>query len=379
MKKTLFMITTAFFWFSLYAYIPELSTYAEDLGATYKMIGLITGAYGFTQALLRIPLGIFSDTINRKKIFVQFGLIITLISCIITFTYPAVYSLLVTRILAGVAASTWVLFTVLFASYYKSEESPKAIGIINGCNAAGQLSAMLLGGVISLNFGTRYLYLLGSIGAATGLILSLFIEENRDLDRTPLKIKELASIALEPTLVKVSVLAILSQFITYATALGFVPIVARELGASSLQLSWIAAINIVPGIWISAITGTVFVKWWGGNRTLIYGFALSAILCILIPLVPNLWLLMVVQFLAGVGRSMVFPLLMAFGIKKVNQRKRATAMGFFQAIYGIGMLFGPIILGAIGEQFGLGIGFVITGLIGLGAIIIIMKYKIAEV
>ena len=33
---TIFALSTGFFWFSLYAYVPELSTYADALGSGKK-------------------------------------------------------------------------------------------------------------------------------------------------------------------------------------------------------------------------------------------------------------------------------------------------------------------------------------------------------
>ena len=66
-KKTLFCIVTGLFWFSLYAYVPQMTSFAKDMGASYKMIGIITGAYGLSQTLLRIPLGIASDVLNKEK------------------------------------------------------------------------------------------------------------------------------------------------------------------------------------------------------------------------------------------------------------------------------------------------------------------------
>lgn len=51
----LFIFVTAFYWLSIYAYIPTFSPYIESLGASHKMIGLILGSYGFTQMLIRIP------------------------------------------------------------------------------------------------------------------------------------------------------------------------------------------------------------------------------------------------------------------------------------------------------------------------------------
>ncbi len=376
MNRIFFMIATSFFWFSLYAYVPELSTYAKDLGASYEVIGIIAGAYGLTQTLLRIPLGMLSDRLNKRKMFIQFGMVVTIISSLITFFFPSVFSLLVTRLLAGVAASTWVTFTVLFASYYKREESTKAIGIMNGYNAAGQLSAMLLGGFISLQFGTRYLYLLGAIGGLGGLILSFIISENKEVSFIPLHIKELFLIAADSVLIKVSILAILSQLITFATTFGFVPIIAQNLGATSIQLSLITAIGIVPAIWMPALTGTVLIRLWGETKTLVYGFMLSAVLCIMTPFISALWVLMIVQFFVGVARSMVFPLLMGLSIRNIEVNKRGTAMGIFQAVYGVGMIIGPIILGSLAGQFGLTVGFIVTGLIGVSASLLTMKFKI---
>ena len=78
----LFCIVTSLYWFSMYTYVPNLSTYAESLGATHKMVGLILGSYGFTQMLLRIPLGIFSDRINKRKIFINLGILTSLLSAL---------------------------------------------------------------------------------------------------------------------------------------------------------------------------------------------------------------------------------------------------------------------------------------------------------
>jgi MFS family permease len=56
---------------------------------------------------------------------------------------------------------------------------------------------------------------------------------------------------------------------------------------------------------------------------------------------------------------------MGMSIQTVSQEKRATAMGFFQAIYSLGMFGGPIIAGIISDVSGLTGGFVSTGVIGL--------------
>jgi len=363
--KILFLIATSFFWFSIYSYVPELSTYAEGLGASYKMVGLIGGAYGLTQMLLRIPLGISSDRLRLRKPFIIAGILVSILSCMVTFINPSISSLFVTRLLAGVSAATWVAFTILFSSYFNDNEATKAMGIINSFNAVGQLSAMIIGGIIASIFGTRYLFLLGGFGGIIALILAFGIKETKVENTNGMKFKDIIEVIKNKNLIFISFLAILSQIITFATILGFVPIIAKNIGISSLGLSLLSAVAIMPGIFMAPFVGTYLVKQWGKSKTIICGFLISSITCFIVPFVTRIAVLYVLQFFSGVGRNMVFPLLMGLGIKDVSGKKRATAMGFFQSMYGIGIMLGPIILGYIGEKYNLTTGFISIGCLGV--------------
>jgi MFS family permease len=372
-KLHIFTITTSLLWFSLYAYVAELSTYASFLGANYRTVGLITGSYGLTQLILRIPLGLISDILRKRKIFIIVGLLISLISSLITFAYPSQLSLLVTRSLAGVTASTWVIYTVMFSSYFKENEATKAVGIMNSYNAIGQLIAMIMGGMVSYYLGTRYLFLLAALGAFLGIFSSLFIYE-ASIKKKHIHFIDFIKVAKSKQLLVVSILAILSQFITFATAFGFVPLLAKKIGAQNIELSILTMLAIIPAIFISRLAGSYFVPKIGKRNTINLGFIISALLCIIMPWIKTLTLLYIVQFISGIGRSLVFPLLMGLCIEDIEEDKRATAMGFFQSIYGLGMVLGPLVLGSIAEIYGLTIGFAITGLIGFTSVFITQRY-----
>jgi len=368
-KKSLFCIVTGLFWFSLYAYVPQMSSFAEDMGASYKMIGMITGAYGLSQTILRIPLGIVSDVLNKRKIFVVSGLFTAIFSALIVFIFPNTYTLLVGRFLAGVAAATWVNFTVMFSGYYNPSESTKAIGLINSANMLGQFAAVLLGGILSLYLGVKYIFLLSTIVGLMGFFLSFFIQKEDAIERKPFKVSDLLVILKNIDILHICFLGILSQLITFATIFGFTPIVASNLGANNFELGLLTTLFNLPQILFSALAGIVFVKHLGSKNTLLIGFGLSTVLCIFTPFVPNLYLLYLIQIISGIGKAMTFPMLMGLVIKNVQPSLRTTTMGFYQAIYGIGMIMGPILLGAIGDTFGLISGFIITGLLGILAIV----------
>lgn len=375
-QKFLFYVVTYFYWFSLYAYSSELTPYAEKLGASYSMVGLVTGAFGFSLIFLRLPQGILTDRINKRKIFIVLGLLVGIISALIPFFVRNIYALLLCRVLAGVTGATWVAYTVLFTSYYDAHESPRAMGILNTYNYIGRMTAMLLGGIIAYAFGAPYLFILSAVAAFIGFLISLFIKDNDELSPEPISMKEVREISKDKLLWFYSILAIISQFISFATVYGFTPIVATtNFQANSLELGILAFLAILPAVIISPLSGTVLIKWIGEKWSLIIGFIICAVTCFIIPRVPSLKYLYIVQFIAGAGKGMVFPLLMGLCIKHFRDDQRATAMGVYQSAYSAGVFFGPMVLGAVSQSYGLFVGFAITGIIGFLAVFMVLLFQ----
>lgn len=368
-KKILFSVVTVLFWFSLYAYVPQLTNYANEMGASYRLIGLIGGAYGFTQTILRIPIGIISDKLMKRKVFVLLGIICAVISAASVYFLPNPYTLLIARLIAGIASATWVNFTILFLSYYDSSESSKAIAIINTNNRIGQLFSMLLGGFVAIRFGVKQVFLLSTIIAAISLFLGAFIYESKEKSRINIKSNNkdfgFMDVVKNKKVVRISILAAVIQMMVYSTNFGFTPIIARKLGADDLQLSFLTTIFTLPQVLFSLLSVTIFTKKFGEVLTLKIGFLISAIVCILTPFTTKLYILYIMQLISGIGNIIVFTLTMSMVIKGVETNLMTTTMGFYQAVFGLGMILGPILLGNIGDIFGLTAGFIVVGILGL--------------
>ncbi len=71
------------------------------------MIGLVVGSYGFTQMLVRIPLGIWSDRIGKRKLFIFAGIACAVLSSLGLALSSNVWAIFGFRSLAGVAAASW--------------------------------------------------------------------------------------------------------------------------------------------------------------------------------------------------------------------------------------------------------------------------------
>ncbi|MDD9271995.1 MFS transporter [Paenibacillus sp. GCM10023248] len=361
----LFCAVTLLFWMSMYTSVPIMAPYVEFLGGSHQLAGWIVGMYGISQMLLRIPVGIMSDRFHKRKLFITFGLFFTAIGGLGLWITKDFTWILVLRALAGAAAATWVDFTVLFTSYYKHEESTKAIGTISFFNSLGQVLGILSAGWAADAMGWEAAFVLGALLGLLGFAGSFFLIEKIEPDAPKITLRGISDVATDRTLLFVSLLAILSQVLIFATVFGFTPVYATELGADKFSLSLLSLFANVPVAIASLFGGRKWAAKYGEKRMVVSGFLLMGIFTFTIPFTHHLWLLMITQAIAGFGRGLSFTLLMGMSIKHMPAEKRATAMGFFQAIYGLGMFVGPVLMGVIGDWFSLHEGFIILGVLGV--------------
>lgn len=354
------------YWFSLSTYLPILPTYAKDLGAGYQMIGVILGSFGLTQVLLRLPLGIISDRLERRKVFLVVGAILGLASSLGMWLFRDVYSLLFFRLLSGFAAIAWVLQTVLFARCYPQDEGGKAMGLVTAVVNFGEMTAMFVGGLVAQYYGQEQSFLLAALVAVPALACNTAI---RDMPakaaREPVSLSEIAAMARDGSLVLPSLLGLVIQVIAYGTVFGFVPLVAKSLGASYAEIGLLPTIYLLPGIAASLLSATFFRRIFSERFMVTGGFLIMAAGCFVIPFVPDIMTLFVTQAIAGFARGLVFPLLMSLGIRDIAGNRLATAMGFFQTIYSTGIFLGPLFVGVVSGWVGMFWGFMFVGMVGV--------------
>lgn len=365
----LFAVSTFFFWASLYIYVPILPLHAQQQGASHQMVGLVVGAYGVTQFLLRVPLGVWSDRLGRRKPFISAGMLAAALGALGLALSPDPWLLFLSRALTGVAASAWVAFTVLFSSYFAAGRAVRAMSLVTFVTGIAQMVATYSGGVIAQAFGNAATFYVGVALAVAGYLLSLRLYEETRPVASPLSPERVLRIITVPLLLAVSFNAILSQYTAFVTTYAFTPIYAEQLGATQADQGFLVTANLLP-----YTIGMLFVSAFGdkiGNRTLVaWGMGLAAVGVFVTPLTGTFPLLVGAQALNGFGRGLAFPVLMGLSIQAVPQAERATAMGVFQSVYAIGMFAGPVVGGGIADAFGLPSVFFSTAAVCLVSVLI---------
>jgi|TARA_B110000003_G_scaffold76470_1_gene78110 MFS family permease len=170
--------------FGLFALLPVLSIFSRELnGATPFLVGISVGAYGLTQALFQVPMGLLSDKIGRKVVIIL-GLCIFITGSLVAAYSTNIYGVIIGRFLQGAGAISATL-AALLTDNTREVIRTKSMAILGVGIGTSFLIALIFGPVIASIFGVRSLFFLAAFVALLAMALLLLIP-NSDKKIDPL-------------------------------------------------------------------------------------------------------------------------------------------------------------------------------------------------
>lgn len=357
------VIAVALYWAALYLYRPTLSTYVNSKVSDLTMVGSILSMYGLGQMLIRLPLGIASDWVGRRKPFIVVGLLLATLGSAMMGLMPTAGGLLSGHMVVGFAAGTWVPMVVLFSSLFPPKEAVRASALLTLVSSLSRMVATGMTGFLNDHFGYAFAFLLAA-GAATLAAVFMLPTRETPVERRAPTWSAFGRLLVRPDVLVPSLLSMVYMYASWASTYGFVPILARELGATDVMISTITMLNLMV---------TALCNWFAsafvqrlGERPLVYlTFVAVGIGVAGAAWAPNLAWILVSQLLMGVAHGVGYPVLMGLSIRDVEESQRTTAMGLHQSIYAIGMFAGPALTGVLAQTMGIGNAFYITAIASL--------------
>ena len=351
---------------AVYIYLPILAPYAQSLGASLSLVGIISGAYGFTQLLLRMPSGLLSDRWQRRKLFVIAGAACAVVSCLGLSLSQDPRMFVIWRGLAGVAATMNAVNTALFATQFIATQTARAMGFYMFTLQSAFALGPVLGGWSAAAFGWRAPFVLGAVLGVVGLAaLSRVWEPPRVPAVIPAWRHRLAGLLRHASVLQSFTLLAVSAFSMFVTTFTFVPILAVRLGAGRAQLGLLVFLTMGTVSLVSLLGGNPHLARLGRQRTIGVGYVIIAVSALALPWVPDLLWLTVAQIASGVGLGLVGPLAITQSLDSIDTGDQATASGIAQSGASLGLLVGPVIGGLLADRWGLATTFIMVGILCL--------------
>ena len=366
-RENILLVTIVCFWFALYVYIPYQTPYLTALGVSAGTIGTVVGSYGVMQLLLRLPVGVMADYAGRHKPFVILGAALTGLACAVRFLIPDGTGFLIGNIISGCGASTWISYMVLFSRYYGRQEQQKATSrAIMACNLG-----MCLGFVFSTCFyavtSMRFLCGAGVAAGALGVVLALSVREETKDPKTEqangkgkekrTSVRDLLYICFNRKLILFSLLALLQQGIQMATAMSFTTQILEDLGAGAAFIGCASVFYMIAAVDSAQFASTELCEKKGARFYIPVVFLLTGLYCVLVPAAGNIYVIFLLQAFPGMSTGILLSYLTSESMTEVPREKSSTAMGFFQAVYAVGMSVFPTVVGSLTERVNVSLGY----------------------
>jgi MFS family permease len=349
---------------------PFIPLYLASQGAPVNVIGAIVGFSAVVPLLISLHAGALVD--ERGPVAVTKGsvLLYALAGVILTALH-AVWATAVAYALLGIAN---IGFAVASQAVVAAASTPATrvqnYGYYSLWNSAGAVIGPVLGGFITGRFGYRTAFALVCLLMIPSFAIAGAL---RGVPAGPRRALSLAMThrVIGTILRRRGVSAIL--FISFVVVCGqtlqqsFYPLYLHKVGLPPALIGIIIA-TISLGSMIVRASLSRGVEWFGYSWLLLGATAVLALALGIIPLLRQLWSLIVVSGLMGASLGLTQPLTMSLMIESVSAEFWGVAFGIRQAAQRIGTILSPIVFGLVTTASGVEAAFFLGGATLLGAV-----------
>ena len=348
--------------------LPLLPFYAENLGASATVVGMLLSSYALCQLIAGPILGRMSDHMGRKPLLIvsQIG---TLIGFLILAFAHSLWLVFLSRIIDGLTAGNLSLAQAYIADVSAEENRAKSFGVIGIAFGIGFLIGPGISGYLS-QFGFAWPILAAAFLSASSVVCTATLlpktEPHADAAGARLSVFDWKSYAKYFAQPKLG--ALLWQFFFFSLSFtlffsGFAlyaqrrytfhgqPFGAREVGYVFLYVGFLGI--IMQGGLIGRM-----VKWLG-ERTMVWtGFGIAAVGYALLAWTHTIGQLLFATTV-NAGSGAIRPAVTSLITQQAGKREQGVVLGLTQSIASITQIAAPTIAGILIDHGQLG-GWALT-------------------
>ena len=353
--------------------IPILPIYANELGASGTIIGLVAASFSLMQFLIAPLWGNLSDRFGRKPILLA-SIAITGLGYVVFSQAHSLVVLFAARLIAGAGSANISTAQAYISDITPPDRRAKSFGIIGAAFGLGFIFGPPVGGYLKTHYG------IGSVGftaaalSAINLILAWWIlEESLKEKKTSGPLFDNPVSGFREALNRGTITSLLIINLIFITAFSLMTVSVTLLweehyGLNEAQVGYtFAFLGLVAAIVQGGLVGWAS-RIFGDKRLLIYGCILMFFGLVSLPFVPvelfiPLELLGLV--LISLGNGALTPTISSLLSRVAGPQEQGKVLGYAQSFSSLGRVIGPFLGGWL-----YGIGYRLPN-IGSGVLMIL--------
>jgi len=353
-----------------------LPLYVMEQGGSQGDVGIVMGVFSMASALCRPWISSMIDRIGRKRSY-TLGSILMVVSPLLYISLHdplgAYYPLFILLRLAhgvGLAICFTAVFTFM-ADILPQDRLNEGIGMFGISGLLGIAIGPVLAEATLARYGFPGLFLVAGALAGTALVAHQPLKESHTRQVATIENQvSFFDLLRREKFIIVGLLALMFGVGLAATGSLVAPL-AEERGLGYISIYFFCysggaiAVRFIGGKLADEV----------GERTILpYSILLYIAGIFILPFTYNPSMLCVAGVLSGVGHGLLFPLLNTMAVRNEPGDLRGKATGIFTGGIDTGIFAGSLILGYIGDWFGLNVLFVCAGL-SMATAFIIFRFR----
>ncbi|MAR59231.1 MAG: MFS transporter, partial [Porticoccaceae bacterium] len=348
----------------LFMVLPVLASSVEGLDDySPLMLGLVIGAYGLTQAILQIPLGLLSDRLGRQTI-ILFGLTVFVIGSIVAAFADSMLDLLIGRALQGMGAIASTLMALVTDLTIEDNRS-KAMAIIGGSIGFAFILAMMVGPIVTLYLGLSGVFWMTALLGLLGICITIFFmpkisnpARNREADAD---IQQISALLRDRTLTRLNTGIFALHFALMAAFLVIPSILGKELSINTGDLP-LAYLGLLGGGFFLMLPAMIWAEKHSKQKlVLLVAISVMAGATFILGIQRTIVLTPVLLLVFFAAFNLLEAALPSWLSKSCPVGNRGTAMGIYSTSQFLGSFFGGLIGGWTLQYLGVDALFYLVG------------------
>ncbi|RMH31513.1 MAG: MFS transporter [Nitrospirae bacterium] len=349
---------------------PALALFAESLGATPSQVGIIIALSTLTGVMLKLPIGVASDILDRRKLMIL-GL---LAFAFPPFVYPWITDLAMLgalRFCHGLATAVFTPLALAVVAETYAVRRGEALGWYTSATQGGGLLGPSLGGVLvyAVGFGPTFVTagLFGLISLAVFFLIrqpSPPVSSSKSAEQVFHEVRDGIRAVLRHRGILLTSMTEAAKMMANGTLMAFLPLYGVAIGLNAAQVGLLFGVQALTSFVSKPIMGRVSDQV-GRIPLIVCGLCLCGGTILFIPAVSTFALLLLLAAGFGFGEAVVTSSSAALIADLAREKAIGAGMGLRGTIMDMGHAGGPLLAGVLIDQIGYGGGFGVMGTIPL--------------
>ena len=336
---------------------PILPLYAEHFGVSYSLVGVVVSSFGLARLFTDLPAGSLADIRSRKPLMLV-GLAILAAAALMAAFAGNIYYLILARFVQGVGSALFTTAAMtLLVDITPISQLGRYMSYYQGSFFLGTAVGPSIGGFLAVWGLQAPFFALAFLSLVAAVFVHIKVAEIPKRERQPKSGFPEFRILLREALGNrevwiVGFTAVVLFILNSGVRMTAIPLYGEQVVKLSTAeigviLSLAAFSSLIALVW----SGSMIDKG-GAKPLLVAGFLMAAASSYAFILSGDFFAMSVVAVVLGIATGMVNPVQASAVVKGAEPKHEGFYIGFYRIFCDIGIILGPVIIGALTDYQG---------------------------